>query len=226
MSIIKVDAGLFRIVHMCVSTEETRYYLNGVHIEPYEGGGALLVSTNGHRALIALDPEAECPHNAIVQLPKHALSICKRPKEVERRELVIDCQNAVATINNSSPPREPEGERHIEMVAASTANIIDGTFPDWRRIVPAAMSDTTLANAAAFNGNYVKAFGVISKELGAHFGSDGRAMQIALSDGGSPVVVRWGGIESVFGILMPMRADIRGHLPEFMKPAEFKQAAE
>lgn len=227
MSIIKVDAGLFRIVHTAVSTEETRYYLNGVHFEAHPNGGAVMVATDGHRALVAHDPLAECGQTAIVQLPKHALALCKRPKLVGRRELVIDVQNAVATINDIKPADTETAEPIAEMVAACQANVIDGTFPDWRRVVPSPAADESSGAAVAFNGAYVKAFGALSAELGKHFDRQSEAMRIMKSDGVSPVVVRWGGYEAIFGVIMPVRDDIRTFLPGFMAAAtEFKQAAE
>lgn len=226
MSVIKIDAGLFRIVHMTVSTEETRYYLNGVHVEPHASGGALMVSTDGHRLLAAYDPAGVCSEAAIIQLPKHALALSKRPKLIERRELVVDVQNAVATINNVTQAAEPGGEPLIEMVAACQANVIDGTFPDWRRVVPTKEEPRDTVNPATLNGGYVRVFGDICKELQKHFERSSAGMQLALTDGASPVVVRWSGFDEVFGVIMPMRGDVRGHLPEFVAPAEFRAAAE
>ena len=216
MSIIKVDAGLFRIVHTTVSTEETRYYLNGVCIEPYPDGGALLIATDGHRLLAAHDPQAVCSEVAIINIPKHALAQCKRPKLVDRRELVIDVQNALATINDVKPADAGAAEPIAEMVAAYQANVIDGTFPDWRSVVPPAFEDKLKAGASAFNGAYLKVFGALTADLNKHFDRSSASLHLALTDGHSPVVVRWSGIDTVFGVIMPMRDDVRGFLPAFM----------
>lgn len=52
------NADLFRIAYSCVSTEETRYYLNGVHLEPHPCGGAFMVATDGHRLIVVHDESA------------------------------------------------------------------------------------------------------------------------------------------------------------------------
>lgn len=231
MSIVKIDAGLFRIVHTAVSTEETRYYLNGVYIEPHADGGALLVATDGHRLLAAHDPLASCQESSIVQLPKEALALCKRPKTVDRRELVIDTQNAVATINNIKPADAGATEPVAEMIAAFQANVIDGTFPDWRRVTPTELLDKNAADSPAFNGLYLKAFGNLAMEIGKHSGLQTVAMRMSISDGHSPVVIRWSGQPNIFGVLMPMRDDVRGFLPAFMgaitpSAPEMQEAAE
>jgi DNA polymerase III sliding clamp (beta) subunit (PCNA family) len=74
-----VNADLFRIVYSCVSTEETRYYLNGVHVEPHPVKGAILVATDGHRMLIAHDKDGSCSGPIIVQMPRFALAQCRAP---------------------------------------------------------------------------------------------------------------------------------------------------
>ena len=56
---IRVNADLFKLVHAAISKEETRYYLNGVFIEPHPVGGAVLVATDGHRMLVAHDEKGE-----------------------------------------------------------------------------------------------------------------------------------------------------------------------
>ena len=45
-----------------VSTEETRYYLNGIYTEPHQAGGAVCVATEGHGLGCVYDDEGYC-HN-------------------------------------------------------------------------------------------------------------------------------------------------------------------
>ena len=68
MTEYNLDADLFMRVRRAIGTEETRYYLTGVHVEPAPGGGALMVATDGRVMLVARDPHGVAPAPAIVQL--------------------------------------------------------------------------------------------------------------------------------------------------------------
>ena len=64
-----LNAELFWRAGFCMSTEETRYYLTGVRVEPEtEKGGACMVSTNGHALVAIRDPNAIIEGDGIVSL--------------------------------------------------------------------------------------------------------------------------------------------------------------
>lgn len=66
-----VSADLFRRAMYAQSNEETRYYLNGIHIEPCAEGGVLMVGTDGHRMLVFRDVNGFVRGgNAIIKLTK------------------------------------------------------------------------------------------------------------------------------------------------------------
>ena len=50
-----VPTDVLRAALVCVSTEETRYYLRGVHVEP-DADDVVLVSTDGHRLFCGRSP--------------------------------------------------------------------------------------------------------------------------------------------------------------------------
>lgn len=64
----EIDAGLFMRVRRAVGSEETRYYLTGVLIDPIEDGGAWLVATDGRAMLVARDDKAIAPRRAVIEL--------------------------------------------------------------------------------------------------------------------------------------------------------------
>ena len=68
MTEYNLDADLFMRVRRAIGTEETRYYLIGVHVEPAPGGGALMVATDGRVMLVARDTHGFVPAPAIVHL--------------------------------------------------------------------------------------------------------------------------------------------------------------
>lgn len=221
-----VNADLFRIVHSAVSTEETRYYLNGVHICANDGGGALMVATDGHRMLVAHDPKGVCAEACIVHLPRFALAQCRTPKMFEiKRTIEIDhAGHGVATILESKPALKKDDAPSKEAIMAVHRVLIDGTFPEWRRVVPSQSVATGSMQPTTFNGSYMKAMGEVAAELSKLTGLH-PWLRVHMADPDAPCVVRFGSSRDVFGVIMPVRDSIDGFLPEFMT-APLKEAAE
>src|SRR5690554_1106144 len=103
MPAFDVDASLFRVAAMFQSTEETRYYLNGVHIEQHQDEGVFLVATDGHRLLVAHDVSGKIDGGtAIVHLGKDQLKACKegRGETVPRRIVATDAKQPITITAN------------------------------------------------------------------------------------------------------------------------------
>ena len=122
-------ADLKRLIdktQFAISTEETRYYLNGIYLHAVgEGKNATLraVATDGHRL-------AQCE----LPLPDGAAGM---PGIIVPRKTVSEVQRLIET---------GEGEVGIELSAGKirftignvvlTSKLIDGTFPDYARVIP------------------------------------------------------------------------------------------
>jgi hypothetical protein len=201
------SADLFRIAYTCVSTEETRYYLNGVFVTPApDGEGALLVSTDGHRLLIVRDTSAEGvpARGVILQAGKDALKQFKTGKGGLRRvaHVTIEDEASIATV------RFTEG---AEFVGAAPLAVVDGSFPDFMRIVP-RLEDTERPLVNSINGAYLADFAKIGKELQDVCGDGVRARfaPMSINSGGpdSPALVGWGASIPALGVVMPIRGDV------------------
>lgn len=194
---IRINANLFRIAYACVSTEDTRYYLGGVFIEPHAKGGVLLVATDGHRMVCIHDETGRADESAIIKLQKDALKHCK-PIRGDRRELVLEADSQTATIRQVfGPADEPE----YKPLATAFDVRIDGTFPDYRRVVPTKFKGEEVP---AFNGQLLGSFGDIGAAL-----ADSRTcppMLVSAEDHSSPALVLWPSCPMAFGVIMPMRA--------------------
>jgi hypothetical protein len=201
-----VNADLFRIVANFISTEETRYYLRGVFIQRHQLRGVYLVATDGHRMMIVHDENGTTDRDMIVGLGKAALSACKPVKrEPGERLLQIEdnCRAQVMAGMDQSLP-----------VAIDHDVIVNGTFPDWRRVACPSL-DTTAP--ATFNGLYLADFGKAAKELARNNKIGGLRIIGAVDQ---PNVIRFLGVDHAYGVLMPVR-DNRGHdsLPWFVTTA-------
>jgi DNA polymerase-3 subunit beta len=123
-------ADLKRLIdktQFAISTEETRYYLNGIYLHTVGSGkNATLraVATDGHRLA-----QVELP------LPDGAAGM---PGVIVPRKTVGEVQRLIET---------GEGEASIELSQGKirfsigdvvlTSKLIDGTFPDYGRVIPA-----------------------------------------------------------------------------------------
>jgi DNA polymerase-3 subunit beta len=109
-----------------ISTEETRYYLNGIFFHAPAGAGTLrTVATDGHRLA-----RVEIP------LPEGAAGmpdiIIPRKCVAEVRKLLDERGGDVGISLSQSKIRFAIGQ------AVLTSKLIDGTFPDYSRVIPTA----------------------------------------------------------------------------------------
>lgn len=109
-----------------MSTEETRYYLNGIYLHSLESDGVTLlraVATDGHRLSRY---EMPCPAGA-ENIPG---IIVPRKAVLEIRKLIEEAADTIKI--NISESKIRFTFDHIVM----TSKLIDGTFPDYDRVIP------------------------------------------------------------------------------------------
>lgn len=131
---------LFDKSKFAISTEETRYYLNGVymHIAQGEDGPALrCVATDGHR-LARID--APLPDGAQA-MPG---VIVPRKTVNELRKLLDDDSTEIAVSVSETKVRFATPSITL------TSKVIDGTFPDYSRVIPTQNSRKMEVDAAEF----------------------------------------------------------------------------
>ncbi len=131
---------LFDKTKFAISTEETRYYLNGVyfHVATGETGPVLrAVATDGHR-LARVD--AMLPSGAET-LPG---VIVPRKTVGELRKLLDDDDAIIAVSVSETKIRFATPEITL------TSKVIDGTFPDYTRVIPTNNTRRLEVDAADF----------------------------------------------------------------------------
>lgn len=131
---------LFDKSKFAISTEETRYYLNGVymHTADSEGGQTLrCVATDGHR-LARID--ADLPEGAEA-MPG---VIVPRKTVGELRKLLDDDEMKIAVSVSETKVRFATPEITL------TSKVIDGTFPDYTRVIPTGNTRRLEVDAAEF----------------------------------------------------------------------------
>jgi DNA polymerase-3 subunit beta len=114
-----------------ISTEETRYYLNGIFLHVTEGEGPAGASvlkaaaTDGHRLARVTVPRPDGAQGMPdVIIPRKCVA--------ELRKLLDEVDGTVAVSLSESKVRFGLG------TAVLTSKLIDGTFPDYNRVIPTA----------------------------------------------------------------------------------------
>jgi DNA polymerase III subunit beta len=125
---------LLRILNktsFAMSTEETRYYLNGVYFHQKDGN-IVAVSTDGHRLAKAwIDQTDDFPG---VIIPAKTVAELRKILTMGAVELSVSANKIMIDI----------GDTVIQ------SKVIDGTFPDYSRVIPKGLTETFRADAVAF----------------------------------------------------------------------------
>ena len=131
---------LFDKSKFAISTEETRYYLNGVymHVADGEGGKVLrCVATDGHR-LARIDAPLPAGAEALPGV------IVPRKTVGELRKLLDDDDMQIAVSVSETKVRFATPDITL------TSKVIDGTFPDYTRVIPQGNSRRLEVDARDF----------------------------------------------------------------------------
>jgi DNA polymerase III subunit beta len=163
-----VASDLKRLIdktQFAISTEETRYYLNGIYLHTAGSGNAMTlraVATDGHRlAQVELPAPAGAAGMPGIIIPRKAVG------EVQR--LIEDAQAEVAIELSATKIRFTIGD------VVLTSKLIDGTFPDYGRVIPVGNDKQLVVDKPEFEAA-VDRVSTISSERG-------RAVKLSLSAG-------------------------------------------
>jgi DNA polymerase-3 subunit beta len=156
--------GLIDRTQFAISTEETRYYLNGIFLHTVESQGAAklrAVATDGHRlARAEIDAPAGAAGMPGIIIPR---------KTVGELQKLLDEPDAAATVELS--------DAKIRFTIGSvvlTSKLIDGTFPDYQRVIPTGNDKKLVIDRQTFS-SAVDRVSTISSERG-------RAVKLAIAD--------------------------------------------
>lgn len=127
--VLELNPAQFRaalkIVAGAVSTEETRYYLNGVCVHTL-GGALSITATDGHRlSTYALEPKSSLPKEIAAIIPRYTVLALLAARGVMPTRIRFASQKAAVVI-------DCEGGIEIH------AKLFDANFPDVARVIPKA----------------------------------------------------------------------------------------
>ena len=160
---------LIENTQFAISTEETRYYLNGIYLHATKADEVPViraVATDGHRLA-----------RVEMVLPEGAAGmpgvIIPRKTVLELRKLIEEGENEVQIALSETKIRFVLGE------ATLTSKLIDGTFPDYDRVIPVNNDKVLEVDCKSF-AEAVDRVSTISTEKS-------RAVKLTIENGGLKV---------------------------------------
>ncbi|MCE1237893.1 MAG: DNA polymerase III subunit beta [Hyphomicrobiales bacterium] len=159
-----------------ISTEETRYYLNGIYFHTVENGGELkfrAVATDGHRLARA---EIVAPHGAEdmpgVIVPRKTVGEIQKLTDDPEAAVEVELSDSKIRLTFAAKPKEGEA-KPVGIVL--TSKLIDGTFPDYGRVIPQGNDKVMRVDRNEFS-TAVDRVSTISSERG-------RAVKLTMGEG-------------------------------------------
>lgn len=144
-------ARAFSLGRHCISTQETRYYLNGAHITQKPDGDTMrVVTTDGHRMAV-ID----------TAIPMNGPSIIIPSETVD-----ILTHHLRTGANSTVTVRYYETRIVIELEGVTLfSKLIDGTYPDYQRVIPTGDATTTFD----LTQTTIKRFASIARAISGHY---------------------------------------------------------
>jgi DNA polymerase-3 subunit beta len=161
-------ADLKRLIdktQFAISTEETRYYLNGIYLHAAGSGKTQTlraVATDGHRLA-----------QVEIALPKGAAGM---PGIIVPRKTVNEVQRLIEDVDAEISVELSQGKIRFTIGdVVLTSKLIDGTFPDYARVIPSGNDKELVVDKKEFE-QAVDRVSTVSSERG-------RAVKLSLSSG-------------------------------------------
>lgn len=173
-----------RATMLAVSTEETRYYLNGVFFQTRHGG-CHLVSTDGHRLVqwkLQLPAEVADDHDVIVSREsvaallkwlRHVTGLVTIELQTWRQRSWVPGNKDYTWSDKTAASLADAGRFNL-----FTCTTIDGCFPDWQRVLPPSDCPIMVGIDGKALKQALEAFRIEGK------GSDHHAFKIAADGAG------------------------------------------
>lgn len=206
---VSIPLADLRAVLPFMGSEDMRYYLNGVLVEPYNGG-CLLIATNGHIIAVIESKEARCDRSRILALSNEPFLTairgdCTPRIDDDGDELPNEDENfdGALWIDNAEARAVVVDESGVERFVLPGTPFIEGKYPDWRKVVP-PIEHLKQGVPYALAGQYLALMDhpAINKlrSKGVLFWGDDRGTD----EKPSAITVRFDGLPNLIVVVMPI----------------------
>lgn len=142
-----VSAKLIAAAAICkAESNEVRYYLGGIYVEPHPKGGVMVVASNGHHLFCGHDIRGSISEPVIFDFSKRFITDCAKakPNGLGDRELIVEFDGRLAylsvgrlssAMDDVQPGLFEELSNH-SVPAIEPIQTINAEYPNWRKVVP------------------------------------------------------------------------------------------
>lgn len=197
------------------ANNDVRYYLDGILVQPCEGGGCLLVATDGHMLAVLKSEGAWIDKARILKVT-----------ETTERAL-----KAVKTLGTSKTAIVPEEDGRLVILGESRELFIQPEspwldyevekYPNWLKVIP-PVERLVPGTSAVLNGAYLATLKCAcpdSRWMGAKFWHDPTGGEYAVH------VARLDQLEGLVVVIMPMKSQAAFNWPDWMPREPKKEEA-
>lgn len=226
-SIARVNPKYFAAISLFQAVSDVRYYLCGVYIEPHPEKGVVIVATDGHTLGLLHDPDGWVKSPIIVgDISKSLVTACASNGSKRRpapAHLYLSEKGAV--VDTEETPTKEVNPFSDSAVHMSKIKLVDGAFPNWRRVVEQNRVKGT--EFPCVNSIYLARLDAAMKILntqGRYYGG----IELMSSGRETTMIARFPqpDLEQRFlALIMPMRNEQpKNLLPDWLMPREEPQA--
>ena len=219
---LNLSARIVAAICQFKSERDIRYYLNGVYVEPIEGGGAMVIATNGFSMGIWRDASGVVERPAVLRIGKRLEAECTGSDL--KRLTIIDDRLAVLMTNVKAAKKEApmeQSEIYIQHKQGTKPGSweIEGKFPNWRNVIP-----TEPDGCMPHDQVDPKFLSQIKRAIKLGSGVNTAIVAMFQPSRGAAIGVFCGEAREFFGIVMPcMTATGECSYPEWVKQISKKK---
>jgi hypothetical protein len=191
---IAFNTHLFHVASLFTSTEQARYYLGGVYIEPHKSGGVTMTATDGHMLIHLHDPDGACDKPVILTAwaSRHGRQLRPGKRMLRRIATGTVETRGKFTLNLHDIEAGVSCTDQAHLAGSLLCETVDGSFPEYRRVIPAM---SKLGLSGQFKPALIASVAAAAKELGV------TDLIFRQKDKNSPAIALLG--PRAFAVLMP-----------------------
>lgn len=199
-----------------MAKDDIRYYLKGMYFEKAPQGGIYIVATDGHMMTVIHDAKGDIAgaDNCILKITPAMVAACKAVGSSHAMPSMMIAHGKRLSVACDFGQEQTSGETYVQ----AGDGIIEGKFPDYRRVIP----DFAKLNRGAFTefGDISSAY--LARLVKIHGTKHLNSVAFWQETARSAVIVQHVAVPEMITIIMPVHGEssdiLRSRFEPFAKP--------
>ena len=216
------QARYLEVLKPFMATSDIRFYLNGLQVKPHLEG-VLICATDGHKLAVVYDKTGFAEKEMIIPVSSEMFSFAKKKFKTAARLHIQTTENEsafevvqslvstkmflgkkpTATAEVDFDPENPEPRM---ICFSEIVFLIDGSYPDWKNVIPDVSKLEPVSNNDSFNGKYISAIKNMNAARTTQKPED-NPVSISFCKSRNSLIAVGGEENECFCVLMGMRQD-------------------